>query len=219
MHSPSPFAAFSHPAGAFALCAGRVMALTPQQNTVLRISQGGAWVTLPSQPGDHFLAAGDSLRVPAGDALVLEPWHMPANETLYFDWDPVPMQIAAVRGVAVQGSWLCVNEPSGMSRAAWVQPLADLRAALVLAGRATALAAVALPRLLGALVVGLARWIFAGALSFATNLVAGRAYPAREAYDFFFADEAERAFIAQSRASRAQLRMASCESMASSGAL
>ncbi len=206
-------AASQKPAGAFALCAGRALSLTPQEDSVLRISQGGAWVTLPSLPGDHFLQAGDCLRVPAGDAVVLEGWKMPATQTLYFDWNPVPMQLAAQAGVAVRGSWFRLANPAGAgpaagacnSAAAWAQPLADLRAALVMAGRATALAGVALPRLAGALLAVLVRGVLAGVAGFATTLIAGCAYPARETYDFFFADEAERAFNAQSRASKAQV--------------
>ena len=219
--------AITQPAGAFALCAGRAMALTPTQDSVLRISQGGAWVTLPSQPGDHFLQAGDSLRVPAGDALVLESWKMPATQTLYFDWDPVPMRVAAASAVVVRGHWLGLADQAGMrcavptpsSSAPWAQPLADLRAALGMAGRATVLAGAAVLRLAGALLVVAMRGVVAGAAGIATLFVAFRAYPVRETYDLFFADAAQRAFNAQSRASSAQVRMASCESMASSGAL
>ena len=44
-------------------------------------------MTLPSQPGDHFLRAGDSLQVHAGDDVVMEPWRVPAGQVLCFDWD------------------------------------------------------------------------------------------------------------------------------------
>ena len=108
------------PRGAFALQAGRAMTLSPKANAVLRITQGAAWVTLPSQPGDHFLHAGDSLRTCAFDRVVIDTWQIPATESLYFDWDPVPMQIASPRAAAVR------------------QPLADLRAALVLGAGALA---------------------------------------------------------------------------------
>ena len=196
---------FAPPAGAFALCAGRAMALRPTTDGLLRISQGGAWVTLPSQPGDHFLKAGESLRVPAGDAVVFEAWKMPATEHLYFDWDPVPMRIAAPRNMGCRVRGPARNAP-------WAQPLADLRAALVLTGRATVLAGAALLRLVGA---------FAAALTpaFATNFVAGCEYSVKAVAGFFFADVAKRAFKAQSKAKSAQGRMASCESIASSGAL
>ena len=44
-------------------------------------------MTLPSQPGDHFLRAGDNLRVHAGDDVVMKPWRVPAGQVLCFDWD------------------------------------------------------------------------------------------------------------------------------------
>lgn len=73
--------------GAYTLRAGRALQLRPPANALLRIVQGGAWVTLPSQPGDHFLRAGDSLQVHAGDDVVMEPWRVPAGQVLCFDWD------------------------------------------------------------------------------------------------------------------------------------
>ena len=199
----------ARPTGAFALCVGRAMALTPIIDSLLRISQGGAWVTLPSQPGDHFLKAGESLRVPAGDAVVFEAWKMPATERLYFDWDPVPMRIAAPHSV---GSSMGYRAREPARNAPWAQPLADLRAALVLAGRATVLAGAALLRLAGA---------FAAALTpvFAINFVASCAYSVKAVAGFFFSGVVKRAFKAQSKAKSAQGRMASCESIASSGAL
>ncbi len=164
------------PRGAFALQAGRAMTLRPKANALLRITQGAAWVTLPSQPGDHFLRAGDSLRISASDRVVLEAWQVPATQSLYFDWDPVPMRVAAPR-------------PSYC--AAVRQPLADLRAALVLGAGAA-----------GRLATGFVAWGFGSALA----LVLGTGLAAR-------------ARTAHSSASAAQGRMASGESMASSGAL
>jgi Protein of unknown function (DUF2917) len=184
----SNVAQHSAPCGSFALRAGRAMALQPHAASLLRISQGAAWVTLPSQPGDHFLQAGDTLRVKAGDRVVMEPWHMPttqmsATETLYFDWDPVPLQItksiaapqAAQQAVAVRGSWhrlAAQPAPRASYCAAVLAPLADLRAAAVLGAGAAA-----------RLTVGLATWglaaawrtVLAGAARFATALVAARA--------------------------------------------
>ncbi len=140
--------------GAFALRAGRALSLKPAHASLLRIVQGGAWVTLPSRPGDHFLRAGDELRVPPHDAVVLEAWRTPQaqpSETLYFDWDPVPMQVPqqapVSRPALTRASQRAVDacEPAGAApQALWagrarpsyctavLQPLADLRAALVL---------------------------------------------------------------------------------------
>jgi hypothetical protein len=165
---------------------------------VLRISHGTAWVTLPSQPGDHFLRAGETLRVEAGDRVVMEPWHtpaaqMPATETLYFDWDPVPLQIAksidtpqtAQQAVVLRGSWhrlAAQPAPRASYCAAVLAPLADLRAALALGTGAVV-----------RLTVGLLFWTLGGLLA--------------------------RARTAHSSASWAHGRMASGESIASSGAL
>jgi hypothetical protein len=174
--------------GSFALHTGSAIALLPHAAAVLRISQGTAWVTLPSQPGDHFLSAGDTLRVKAGDRVVMEPWHKPASpapatETLYFDWDPVPFQIAqpiaasaaAQQAVALRGSWhrLPVQPaPRASYCAAVLAPLADLRAAAALGAGAAA-----------RLTVGLVTWglaaawraVLAGVARLATALVAARA--------------------------------------------
>jgi Protein of unknown function (DUF2917) len=184
----SDIAKHSAPCGSFALRAGRAMALRPHAAALLHISQGAAWVTLPSQPGDHFLQAGDTLRVEAGDRVVMEPWRapdapMPATETLYFDWDPVPLQVAKSIGapqaaqdaVALRGSWhRLAAQPTSRANycAAVLAPLADLRAAAALGtGAAARLAA------------GLATWglsavwrtVLAGTARFATALVAVRA--------------------------------------------
>jgi Protein of unknown function (DUF2917) len=88
------------PSGSFVLRAGQALSLRPKVAAVLRVAQGAAWVTLPSLPGDHFLRAGDSLRASPGDHVVMEVWPAPAKSAqastaLHFDWDPVPMQIAA----------------------------------------------------------------------------------------------------------------------------
>ena len=178
--TPANPAQRSTPCGSFALHSGRALALKPYAATVLRISQGTAWVTLPSQPGDHFLQAGDTLHISAGDRVVMEPWHKPssqtpATETLYFDWDPVPLQIAnphaaphaAQQAVALRGTWhrLPVQPaPRTSYCAAVLAPLADLRAAVALGAGAAA-----------RLTVGLATW----GLSAAGRAVLAGALPAR----------------------------------------
>jgi hypothetical protein len=154
--------------GAFALHAGRAVSLKPSAPSQLRITQGGAWVTLPSQPGDHFLQAGDVLRVDACDALVMEAWQMPQGQTLYFDWDPVPMHIPAASAVVHRG-WLRAVVPSPTKPrmgycAAVLVPLADLRAALVLG-------AGALARLASGL-LGLALGLAVGKLADSASFVA-----------------------------------------------
>jgi hypothetical protein len=176
------------PCGSFALPVGRAIALQPHAAAVLHISQGSAWVTLPSQPGDHFLQAGDTLHIFAGDRVVMEPCHRPSSpspaaETLYFEWDAAPQHIAnataasnaAAHGVALRGSWHRLpaqTAPRASYCAAVLAPLADLRAALVLGAGAAA-----------RLTVGLATWglaaawraVLAGTARFATAFVAARA--------------------------------------------
>jgi hypothetical protein len=182
------------PRGAFALRAGRAMTLRPNANAVLRITQGAAWVTLRSQPGDHFLRAGDSLRVSRSDRLVMEAWQVPATQSLYFDWDPVPMQVIAPNTVTVRGRWHSAPAWSASYPcycAAVRQPLTDLRAALILGFGAA-----------GRLATGFVASVGGSVLA----LVLGTGL-------------ADRARTAHSSARAAQGRMASGESMASSGAL
>jgi Protein of unknown function (DUF2917) len=116
--------------GAYTLRAGRALRLRPSANALLRIVQGGAWVTLPSQPGDHFLRTGDSLQVHAGDDIVMEAWRVPAGQVLCFDWDASgtarPAQAVAQR----RKPHSLVATPQ---RRIAAQPgLTDLRAALLM---------------------------------------------------------------------------------------
>jgi Protein of unknown function (DUF2917) len=135
--------------GAFALRTGRALSLKPAAPSLLRITQGSAWVTLPSQPGDHFLQAGDTLQVRPRDALVMEPWHMLQGQTLYFDWDPVPMHVPmhgpmlvpSAAHVSAREGWLRAAVPAHTRPsycAAVLAPLADLRLAAGLGAGAIA---------------------------------------------------------------------------------
>jgi Protein of unknown function (DUF2917) len=168
--APTAVAQRSAPCGSFTLLGGHATALKPKAAAVLRIKQGTAWVTLPSQPGDHFLQAGDSLRIEAGDSVVMEAWHMPGSltpvtESLYFDWDPMPMHISAPHRAAGRGldwSALTVPAPRLSYCAAVLQPLADLRSALGLGVRAAV-----------RLVKGMAHWGVASALYYAAALLHG----------------------------------------------
>jgi Protein of unknown function (DUF2917) len=119
---------------AFALPAGQALTLQPATAAVLRITQGTAWVTLPSLPGDHFLRAGDALRVPVGDKLVMEAWPHSAADPLRFAWDAAPAALPANLPVT-----LPVNMAAPLSYcSAVLVPLADLRAALALSAGAAA---------------------------------------------------------------------------------
>lgn len=179
------------PSGAFALRAGRAMTLQPHTAATLRITQGTAWVTLASLPGDHFLSAGDNLAIHPGDRVVMQAWHVPAHESLYFDWDSTALQVAAQDGMAVRGNWLaaaravststsptnntatCVSaSPLGVRLLspsycdAVLAPLADLRGA-VLSGASAA----------ARLALGLVVWTLSKALGKVLNTTVFLATP------------------------------------------
>ena len=82
------------PAGAWRLHPGHAMSLRPQEISVLRIHRGPVWVTLgepgapsPQDSGDRFLMAGESMVVPAGARLVMEPLSRRESDgPVCFDW-------------------------------------------------------------------------------------------------------------------------------------
>lgn len=84
------------PARGWRLDARRAMSLRPQVPSRLHITQGRAWVTLGkahdgagNESGDLVLNAGESLMVPAGARLVMEPWQ-PGAGLVRFDWCAEP---------------------------------------------------------------------------------------------------------------------------------
>lgn len=104
----APFSASSEPlscaasARGWRLDARRAMTLRPQVPSRLQINQGRVWVTLGqphtgagNESGDVVLAAGDSLRVPAGARLVMEPWQ-PAEGPVRFDWNVESLAVTPV---------------------------------------------------------------------------------------------------------------------------
>ena len=77
------------------LAARRAISLRPTQPSQLRITQGRVWVTLntphvPRGLDDHVLVAGQTLDVPAGAHLVMEPWTPFEALPARFDWCVVP---------------------------------------------------------------------------------------------------------------------------------
>jgi hypothetical protein len=114
--------------GTWKLARGRAITLRPPTDGILRIAHGRLWATLdgphggtPCEAGDHFLEVGRSLFVRAGQRVVIEAWN-PTGAS-YFAWDPVLAPAAAVARVSLAGV---------------LQPLADLRVALGMAGHALA---------------------------------------------------------------------------------
>ncbi len=80
--------------GSWRLHPGHAMGLQPRRDAVLRIYCGRVWVTqggpyavVGRESGDHFLSPGDTLRVPAGAHLVMEPLAEAGDERpVHFDW-------------------------------------------------------------------------------------------------------------------------------------
>jgi hypothetical protein len=113
--------------GTWKLEAGRAITLRPRENGVLRVAHGRLWVTFDgphagplNDLGDRVAGAGDAVRVAAGQRMVLEP--VDPAVPAYFSWDVAPAPLAA-------------RSP----RAELVlQPLRDLRLALVFGGGAVA---------------------------------------------------------------------------------
>jgi hypothetical protein len=113
--------------GTWKLAAGRAITLEPRDPGVLKVAHGRLWITFEgphagrlNESGDHIMAVGEQLRLQPGQRVVAEAWNdkCPA----YFSWDPLPAA-KAVRRVRVGDV---------------MQPLSDLRLALVFGGHAVA---------------------------------------------------------------------------------
>ena len=85
--------------GCFKLPADRAMSLAPNAAGELRIAHGQVWVTFTgaaldssARGGDHFLQAGDVLRLTCGQKVVVEVLSTrPAgavNTSAHFSWEP-----------------------------------------------------------------------------------------------------------------------------------
>ena len=64
--------------GAWQIDPGQAISLKASSNSIMRIKQGRVWVTLDANRAhaseDLVLAPGESLKVAAGERLVMEPW-------------------------------------------------------------------------------------------------------------------------------------------------
>lgn len=134
-------ATMRNPMGCWKLAAGRAVTLNPTATGVLEIAQGRVWATLDGPhahlAGDLFLETGETLRLQAGQRVVIEPFGATGQDAAAFDWVPTRASQAAGWPLAV------------------AQPASDLRLALASAGFALRGAALALVRLAGGL-LGLA---------------------------------------------------------------
>ena len=106
--------------GTWKLVAGRAITLEPRETGVLKVAHGQLWATFEgphsghaNESGDHFYGVGDTVQLRAGQRLVVEAWNEGAPA--YFSWDPLPVRQPVTR----------------LNFAALMQPLADLRLALV----------------------------------------------------------------------------------------
>ncbi len=178
-------------AGAYLLAPMQALALHPKETSRIRITCGSAWVTI-NDGCDYFLTADQEMAMPAGSRVVMES--MQRNGQLMFDWQPV-VHTSRERSQLRSGADARVTE-TGVSPT--TQALRDLRGAVDLAARG-------LTGLAAALATGLARGLerVLGA-GFNEVLTGGLAARARSAH---------------SSARAAHGRMASCESIASSGAV
>lgn len=114
--------------GTWKLAPGRALTLEPREAGVFKVAHGQLWATFdgphagrPDDSGDFVLGAGETLRMQPGQRMVIEVWgHAGDGCPAYFSWDPLPV-------VARRLQWADV-----------VQPVRDLRLALVFGGHAVA---------------------------------------------------------------------------------
>ena len=111
--------------GTWKLVAGRAITLQPREEGTFKVAHGQMWATFdgphagaPNESGDHVIGAGQTLRLRAGERVVVESWNWQSPS--YFSWEPLPVRVreSAPRFNAV------------------VQPLADLRLAVAFGARA-----------------------------------------------------------------------------------
>ena len=105
--------------GTWKLAPGRAITLQPKEDGTFKVAHGQMWATydgphggVRSESGDHIVGAGQTLRLRAGERLVVESWNWQSPS--YFSWDPLPVK--------------AVQRTPRLN--AVVQPLADLRLAM-----------------------------------------------------------------------------------------
>lgn len=132
----SPSSAAPALPGTWKLRGGRAITLQPREAGVLRVAHGSLWATFdgphggpPNDQGDHFVEVGDTVRIGAGQRVVVESWD--SGAPAYFSWDPLPAVAFVPR----------------LRMADALQPLHDLRLAVVLGAHAVVRLAAGLGRL------------------------------------------------------------------------
>ena len=111
--------------GTWKLAPGKAITLEPRDSGILKVAHGRLWVTREgphtghlNESGDQILGVGEQLQLKPGQRVVVEPWNEGCPS--YFSWDPL-LAAAPARRMRVEDV---------------VQPLADLRLALVFGGHA-----------------------------------------------------------------------------------
>jgi hypothetical protein len=172
--------------GCWKLGSGRALTLRPTEAGMLRIAHGQVWLTFNNahqddgvRGGDHFLGAGEELRLLPGQVLVMESWHAAHTSPVYFSWDPLPAT-AGVTLASPSRHALAQRAVSLPWRAGVAQPLRDLRGALGLAAAASGRLAFGLAGVLGAALLALLpRFVVALATGRARTALAARALKAQ----------------------------------------
>ena len=105
----------AHAVGGFKLKTNGALTLTPKTDAVLRVAHGRVWVTftnasqdLAVRAGDHFLHLGQTLRLRAGQAVVMEPM----SSDVYFDLKPDTQSLASFSQAAVNSELALVSASS-----------------------------------------------------------------------------------------------------------
>ena len=121
----------SRPTIRYTLPAGQAMTVQARGCGVLRVGQGRIWVTFSHADrdrrvpaGDHFLERGESLRLSAGQAVVMEAW----REAMQGAATPACVSWEADAPARLLGGLMAAGW-----RAATLRPLTGLRHALGLA--------------------------------------------------------------------------------------
>ncbi len=97
---------------------GRAMTISPREDTRLNLATGRLWITfeapangLAPRNGDHFVAAGDRIGLPSGEAAVLEA--VGDEAAARFDLEPV---FSLPRHALAQQWWANVGQLAARAR-------------------------------------------------------------------------------------------------------
>jgi hypothetical protein len=117
--------------GCFKLPTQRALTLTIRAPGELRIAHGRVWVTFGNsaddasvRAGDHFLNAGEVLRLACGQQAVMESLQAQPDSSVYFSWEPDAALSSAAASRRVQHAHAEVRQPlldlgTALHQAAW----------------------------------------------------------------------------------------------------